>query len=67
MVLIFMHECGCALLSGAPVILCTLQMSCCQFIGGTLLQKCFISYESVGLYIQQCARETVIDIKIGFL
>lgn len=67
MVLIFMHECIGALLSGVPVIFCTLQMSCCQFIGGTLLQKCFISDESVGLYIQQCTRETVMDIKIGFL
>lgn len=36
-------------------------------LSGTFLQKCFISAESVGLSIQQCTRETVMAIKIGFL
>lgn len=62
-----MHECKGALLGGAPVIPWMLQMPCCQFIGGTLLQKCFISDEGMGLYMQQCTHETVMDIKIGFL
>ena len=65
MVLIFMLECVGTLLSRAPVIRCTLQMFCCHFIRGTLLQKCFINDESMGLYIQQSTRETVMHIKIG--
>lgn len=46
MVLIFMHEWSGALLSGAPVSLCTPQTSCCHFIRGTFLHKCFISNQS---------------------
>lgn len=46
MVFIFMREWRGALLSGAPVSLSTPQTSCCHFIRGTFLERCFMSNRS---------------------